>query len=177
MSIILAQLDRLRTMLAACKPLQRWLGIDPSDPNAVAMAASRIYLEGISSGTDSGTLTKSEHENLRPYILIIPTTDGGFTFTKRAAPNCWRGEGEIGVVFSRQYEDGSITDVFVSAADSIGKIISNEVSNEPGLIELSDIAGNLSFNEVTVLFQGRTPQEEVVNYGDAYDVVLILRFN
>jgi hypothetical protein len=176
MSIILDQLNRVKNMLATCKPLQRWLGISPSDPNAVAMAASRIYLDGISSGT-SDTLTAEEQTNLRPYVLLIPSADTGLTWTKRAANNCWRGEGTLIIVLSRKYDSQTINDIFVDAADSVGKIISNSDANEPGLIELSDVPSNLCFNEITVLFQGRTPAEEVVNYGDAYDVVLILTYS
>lgn len=176
MSIILDHLNRVRLMLANCKHVQRWLGIDTESPDAVEMASLKIYLEGISSGTGQ-ELTIAEQQNLRPYILVVMSADSGMTWEKRGAPNCWRGSGEIGIVLSKQCEDTTIADIFVKTADEVGKIISNDVSGEPGLIELADSATYLNVNRIEVTFQGRTPQEEVVNYGDAYDVLIIMSYS
>ena len=176
MSLILDHLNRVRQMLANCKPLQRWLGIDPAAPDAAEMAANKIYLEGISSGTGK-ELTQNEQNNLRPYVLVVMSSDGGMTWDKRGAPNCWRGSGEIGIVLSKQCDDTTIADIFATTADSVGKIISSEVSGEPGLIELSDSAGYLNVNKIDVYFQGRTPQDEIINYGDAYDVLIMLSYS
>jgi hypothetical protein len=175
MSIILEHLNRVRLMLSQCKPLQRWLGIDPASPDAAAMAADKIYLEGISSGTGQ-ELTNAEQQTLRPYVLVVMSADSGMVWEKRAAPNCWRGSGEIGIILSKQCDDTTIADIFAKTADEVGKIISNTVSNEPGLLELADTAQYLNINRLEVTFQGRTPQEEVINYGDAYDVLIIMSY-
>jgi hypothetical protein len=176
MSIILDHLNRVRLMLSNCKPLQRWLGIDPDAPDAAQMAANKIYLEGISSGTGE-ELTQAEQQNIRPYVLVVMPTGTAMTWDKRGAPNCWRGSGEIGIILSKQCDDTTIADIFAKTADEVGKIISNEVSGEPGLMELADQATYLNVNKIDVEFQGRTPQEEIVNYGDAYDVLVMLSYS
>ena len=177
MSIILEPLNRLSAMLAACKPIQRWLGIEIADTDAAAQAAQRIHLDGISSGINKDKLTAEEQRQLRPYILVFNSSDAGQSFRKIGEGRCYATEGEILVVFSREYDAAqTISDTYREAATAFGPIIANADVNEPGLLDMSGGSSYLNIHELAIYFQGRTPHEEIINYGDAYDVMIVMRY-
>jgi hypothetical protein len=44
------------------------------------------------------------------------------------------------------------------------------------LLQQASTAGFLAFRDLAVIFAGRTPPEHRLDYGDAYDVVLIFEY-
>lgn len=175
MGVILDPLERLKKTLSECVHVARWMGIDSP---AIASVAERIYLDGISAPDfQDETFTNQQQKTLRPYIVIYPSSQMGYRFHRDGSPNCWRGQGSCIAVFSQHYNsEVSIDDHFREAAERIEKIVSCETSGEPGLIEMAAIAGYLNVSAIEVYFAGRTPADQVPNYGDAYDVALVLEY-
>lgn len=176
MGIILDPLERLKHTLASCVHVASWMGY--ADGATEEQVAQRIYLDGISTPDSAAeTLTPEQQKQLRPYIILYPSSDAGYTFTRDGSPNCWHGSGMIIAVLSREYApELSIDAHFREAAASIEKILSSETSGQPGILEMANFAEFLAVNKVQVYFEGRTPTSEIANYGDAYDVVLILEY-
>jgi hypothetical protein len=175
--VILSPLERFRTMLADCIHVARWMGFDSN--NVSDLVLDRIYLDGISSGQRNiETLTADEHKTLRPYIAVYPSAEAGYEFTKARAPNCWDYSGVIIAAFSRSYDPKTtVADTFRNAALAMERIVSCDDPEAPGLIQMAMMAGYLNLNRISVFFEGRTPQEEIVNYGDAYDVALVVEYS
>lgn len=162
----------LAAMFRDCRPFADWLGI----PWDNVTTAARVYVEGIGAAPDVATMGRDELQQLRPYVILYPD-QRGYRFVRDASPNCWSGNGQILAVLSRGYDDQkSITDHWFEAAEKVGKIISNDDPAAPGLLELAGIAGYLAFEELEVSFVGRTPPESVLDYGDAYDILLVFQY-
>ena len=174
MGVVLDPIDNLAAMLRDCRPFGQWCGL--AAWNATETAA-RIYCDGVGpGGREMQTMSREEIDALRPYVVLYPD-ERGYRFTRDSAPNCWSGNGSIIAVLSRAYEGSkSIDAYFREAAASIEKIISNDTVGEPGLLEMAGTAGYLAFSNLYVNFAGRTPPENVLDYGDAYDIVLLIEY-
>jgi len=175
MGVILDPLERLKKTFSECVHVATWMGIDP--PNA-DLVAERIYLDGIGTPDfNAETLTPQQQKTLRPYIVIYPSSQMGYRFHKDGSPNCWRGQGSAIAVLSNHYNtDVSIDEHFRISATIIEKIVSCETSGQPGLIEMAALAGYLNCSAIEVYFEGRTPADQVANYGDAYDVAIVVEY-
>jgi hypothetical protein len=175
MGVLLDPLERLKKTFAECVHVARWMGIDPPQSELVA---ERIYLDGISTPDfNEETLTAQQQKTLRPYIVIYPSSQMGYRFEKRGSPNCWHGNGSCVAVLSQHYNSElSIDDHFRDAAAKVEKILSSDTSGEPGLMEMAAMASYLNFISIDVYFDGRTPADQIVNYGDAYNVVLVVEY-
>lgn len=175
MGVLSDPVTNLAAMFRDCAGFSRWLGFDALN---TVEAARRIYIDGIGpDNADAETMSAEQLAGLRPYCVLYPDGNRGYRFTREAMPNCWNGNGTILAVLSRQYAEGlSIDAHWREAAAALEPILSNDNPAEPGLLELSTVAGYLHFRELTVVFAGRTPREEVPHYGDAYDTVLIFEY-
>lgn len=175
MGVLYDPVNMVAQMFADSRPFSRWLGL--STYNAAA-CAKRIYIDGI--GTKDRTdevMTCEEIAKLRPYCVIYPDANSGFEFKRVAKPNCWNSDGVILAVLSRNYDTRkSINQHWRESAQLIEPIVSSDVSGEPGLLQMAGIAGYLNFEKLTLQFAGRTPPEEVVNWGDCYDTVLAFHY-
>ena len=174
MGVLITPIDALAAMLRDCRPFAAWCGL--ASWNATDTAA-RVYVDGVGpGGREMQTMTREELDSLRPYVVLYPD-DRGYRFTRDSAPNCWSGNGSMIAVLSRAYDGTKSIDAYWrEAAASIEKIISNDVGGEPGLLEMAGTAGYLAFANLYVSFAGRTPPENVLDYGDAYDVVFLIEY-
>ena len=171
-NVLTDPITALAAMFRDCRPFADWLGI----PWDGVSTAARVYVDGVGAAPEVGTMTPDEITQLRPYVILYPD-QRGYRFVRDASPNCWSGEGYILAVLSRGYDAQlSITDHWHEAASKVGRIISNDDPAAPGLLELAGIAGYLAFEELEVSFVGRTPPENVADYGDAYDILLAFRY-
>lgn len=175
MGVLSDPVINLANMIRDCRPFATWLGLSAWNTTETA---ARIYLDGIGpANRDASTMQTEEVANLRPYCILYPEGQRGYRFTKDAAPNCWSGNGSIIAVFSRAYDpERSIDQHWREAAALIEPIISSDDANAPGLTEMAAVAGYLAFRDLSVYFAGRTPQEDRLNYGDAYDVVFVFEY-
>lgn len=162
----------LARMFADCRPFADWLGIAWNSTET----AGRVHIDGITPAGDAQTLGTDELTQLRPYVLLY-ADQRGYRFAREAMPNCWTGNGQILAVLTRSYDaTKSPTEHWTDAAAAVGKIISNSEPNAPGLLEMAGTAGYLAFKNLDVSFLGRTPPESVLDYGDAYDVLLVFEY-
>jgi len=175
MGALVDPVANLAAMFAANTGFNAWLGL--STPNATE-AASRIYLDGIGpENVDAETMTRDELEALRPFLVLYPDGNRGYRFTRDGMPNCWNANGNILAVLSRPYDSAlSISQHWTAAAALLEPIIDNTGANTPGLLQQASTAGFLAFRDLAVIFAGRTPPEHRLDYGDAYDVVLIFEY-
>lgn len=173
--VILSPLDRLRTMLRDCVHVARWMNADSGDTQSIE---KRIYIEGVNSPrVGAETLSQEEQQGLRPYIILYASEDSGYRFSRNAAPNCWDARGTLMLVFSQVYEDElSIEEHFRLCAEKIEKIITCDTPNEPGLLEMANSSDYLAIEQLELYFVGRTPQDKVAEYGDAYDVLMMVEY-
>jgi len=175
MGVLLDPLERLKKTFSECVHVARWMGIDPPQP---ALVAERIYLDGISTPDfNEETMTAQQQRTLRPHIIIYPGSQIGYRFERKGSPNCWHGNGSCVAVLSQHYNgELSIDDHFREAAARVESILTSDVSGEPGLMEMSAVEGYLNFTSIDVYFDGRTPADQVANYGDAYNVVFVVEY-
>jgi hypothetical protein len=175
MGVLSDPVIHLANMIRDCKPFAAWCGL--TTWNATETEA-RIHIEGIGPAASSnGTMTREEMVALRPWCLLYPEGQRGYRFTRDAAPNCWSGNGSIIANFSRAYDpERSIEEHWREASALIEPVISNDDANAPGLTEMAAVAGYLAFRDLHVFFAGRTPEENRLDYGDAYDVVMVFEY-
>jgi hypothetical protein len=175
MGVLSDPVNALAAMFRDCRGFAAWLGL--AAWNATETAA-RIYVDGIGpDDVDAETMSAEQLANVRPYCVLYPDGTKGYRFTREAMPNCWNGNGTIIAVLSRPYDAAlSINQHWSAAAAALEAILSNDNPLEPGLLEMAATAGYLNFREVTVVFAGRTPPENRLDYGDAYDVVLVFEY-
>lgn len=173
MGVLRAPVEAFAAMLAQCRGFSDWLGLPTFDPTE---AARRIYFDGVGVDIDAEAMSRSDLEELRPYVILY-MDGGGHVFKRDAAPNCWTGNGGIVAVFSRRYDEAlTISEHWTRATDAMEPIISTDDANVPGLLELSGTAGYLHASEIRVSIAGRTPLEARPQYGDAFDVVLYVGY-
>jgi hypothetical protein len=172
MGVLAAPVEALAAMFRDCRPFADWLGI----PWNATDTARRIYVDGIGPEGDAETLSAEQLAAVRPFCLLYPD-QRGYRFKLDAMPGCYSGNGQIVAVLSRGYDQTkSHTDHWREAAAAVEKILSNATQGEPGLMEMANTAGYLQFANLEVTFLGRTPPEEIINYGDAYDVLLVFEY-
>lgn len=175
MGVLLDPLQRIASTLSRCVHVARWFGFDGATPEQIA---DRIYLDGIGSDVaGSETMSAEQQQSLRPYIVIYPSSEAGYHFSRNAAPNCFAAKGTAIVVLSKGFDSAlSPSEFFRQCAEQIELIVSCDDPDEPGLLEMAQFAGNIAIDELSVYFEGRTPEESKLDYGDAYDVVLVLEY-
>lgn len=177
MGVCADPVEAIRNMLANCVGFQEWAGVD-SEVDPVAAAKARTHVDGLPppSATDDG-MSGTVFANYRPYAIVYPAENESYRLRRDASPNCWTLQGQMVVVLSKSYDAvTSPTTQWAQIAAQVEKIVSCETSGEPGLCELSDTPGYLGIQEIVVDFFGRTPLDERNDYGDAFDVVLMIEW-
>ncbi len=171
-NVLTEPVEALAAMFRDCRPFADWLGI----PWNAAETARRIYIDGIGNNGDAETMNAEQLAATRPFLLLYPD-QRGYRFKRDAMPNCYSGNGQILAVLSRSYDaTKSHTDHWREMAQAVGKILSNSDPANPGLMEMANTAGYLAFENMDVSFIGRTPPESLIDYGDAYDVLLVFEY-
>lgn len=173
MGCITDSINAFRQMLADSPHFRTWAGV--ANPTA---ALARIYRDGLPSpDVSQDAFTAAQYAALRPYALIYPSEDEPYILQRDAAHNCWKTTGSLICVLSKSYPATSTPDAqFVDMAAAIENLIRSDDINNPGLVELSGEDGRLFLTDIRVDFVGRTPPEHVNDYGDAYDVLLSIRW-
>lgn len=171
MGVCADPVEAMRNMLADCTWFQAWAGV----ANAVD-AKAKTYVDGLPSPTlPADSLTAAAFAALRPYAIVYPAENESIRLRRDASPNCWSISGRMVVILSRSY---SATDTptthWAELAAAIEKIVRSGDDNSPGLCEMANLAGYLGIQEIVVDFVGRTPPEARNDYGDAFDVALLI---
>ncbi len=171
MGVCADPVEAIRNMLADCVWFQQWSGAADATE-----AKARTYVDGL----PPPTLPEDSHDAtalaaLRPYAIVYPAENESFRLVRDASPNCWSISGRMIVILSKAYTDTDTpTALWAELAAELEKIIRSGDDNQPGLAEMSNLAGYLGITEIMVDFVGRTPPEARNEYGDAFDVALML---
>lgn len=175
MGVCADPVQAMRNMLANCIGFQKWAGVD-AEADPVAAALARTYVDGLPppASTADG-MAAADLVSLRPYAIVYPSENESFRLRRDASPNCWSIQGQMVVVLSKAYAaTASPTVQWAEIAAQVEKIVFNDDELEPGLCQMAATAGYLGIQEVVVDFFGRTPLDERNDYGDAFDVVLMI---
>lgn len=168
------QLDSMLTLaketLAKTVGFQEWC----NDSTAEECEA-RIYFEGIPLPEEA--YTQEALDDLRPFAIIWLSDEQSYTAQRDADPDYIRSSGIIVMQLSKMVTElaedtASPTEIYEEVARLVSRIIYTRNASEPGLLDLGTLAGNLNAYRVETLFGGRTPQNQVTQMGDSYDVYL-----
>lgn len=162
------------TSLANCWGFQQWAGA----ANATA-AAARIYREGLPRPVE--TYDAAQLAALRPYAIIYPAETGGLRVRRDSAALGMTANGILEIVLSKSVpaisaNDADLDAILATLAGQVDDIIYTGNPAQPGLFDLSVIAGRLNCDDIEANYIGRTPREYRNEYGDAYDVLLRVRW-
>lgn len=183
MGLLSDPINRFRLDLADSLSVRNVLGVVPSGDVVVdAMAAmTRIHIDGLPSpspGTDA--YTGEELQLMRPYILLYPSESESLKIRVRSDSGCIDTSGEINVLISLPYDEAKNnegpTEVWKSTATQVDQLLYTGDRDEPGIIDYVGQSERLQIYEIDVSMFGRTPEAERLDYGDAYDVMLICRW-
>jgi hypothetical protein len=171
--LITTPIERLITDLAESPRVREFLRVA-----SVRDAIKRIYIDGLpepSIGNDE--LVGPQLQLLRPYILLYPSESDSYRIEQIAAPSCINMNGSIDAIFSRDYPSKKTpTEAWREIAGQIGECVYSSDPTKPGLLNYLGQADRLQIRELNVDMYGRTPFAERTDYGDAYDVVLTMRY-
>jgi hypothetical protein len=174
---------KFRDDLADSLAVREVLGIVPSgDLNVdIAEAKLRIHIDGLPApikGQDA--LTAEELTDLRPYILLYPDEAESLRIRITASPRCIETGGTIMAMVSLPYEeseaDDGPTSIWESTAAKIDRLLWNDDPDEPGIVDYVSRDGRTQILDLDVVMFGRTPLSERLDYGDAYDVMIVCRW-
>lgn len=173
MGCITDPINAFKEMLGDNPHFQTWAGVANS-----SAAKARIYRDGLPSpDVSQDAFTAEQYAALRPYALIYPDESEPFLMRRDASHNCWKTTGSLICVLSKSYVATSTPDAqFAEMAAAIENIIRSDNIAQPGLVELAGEDNRLYLTDIRIDFVGRTPKEYLDDYGDAYDVLLSVRW-
>lgn len=170
------QLDEMltlaRTTLAKTIGFQEWC----NDATAEE-CENRVYFEAIPLVESEEGYDQEAINTLRPFAIIWLSDEMSYTAQRDADPNYIRSSGVIVIHLSKLTSEltgdlNSPTEIYEEVARLVSRIIYTQNNAEPGLLDLGTVAGNLNAYRVETMFGGRTPQNQVQQFGDSYDVFL-----
>jgi hypothetical protein len=145
---------------------------------SVRDALKRIHLDGLpepSIGADEQNA--NQMRNLRPYCLVYSSESDSCRIRSIASPSCYEMNGTIEVLFSQEYpEHLTPTEAWREIVSKISPVVRSDDPTKPGLLNYLGTAGRLQIQEIVIDMVGRTPFEFRTDYGDAYDVLLTIRY-
>lgn len=175
MGICADPVEAMRNMLANCIWFQQWAGV-AEEANPVDAAKAKTFVDGLDGpALTVESMTAEQLTAARPYALVYAAENESFRLRRDASPNCWSLNGKMVVVLSKSYEATiSPTEYWTQLSSEIEKIVWSGDDNNPGLCEMADTPGYLGIQEIVIEFFGRTPFDQQNDYGDAFDVVLMI---
>lgn len=156
----------LRDSLAACTTFQTWVGA-----TTAADAAEHIYLEALPP--DDIYSDRHEVERLiarRPFAQIWTSETDGLSINRIASPNATSASGTMYLRLERNVPEDirhDYAEVDRTFKNTIGLILSSGDAGNPGLSELSSIAGYLDWVVLTIKQWTRTTNDDLPTLGDA----------
>lgn len=167
--------ERLRNMLAACVPLQRWMNVD----NAAA-AKDKIYVAKMEPPVThdeeaDGNYHVTELQARRPYCILWTSDQNLFKIDVIASPNCVSPSGTLQVLFEENIPDECVdnyAEAYRRFLNTVGSIMHSESTQEPGLVELLPQAGYLAFRSLSIGPPVVTPEDAIPTQGLAHQVIL-----
>jgi hypothetical protein len=183
MGLLADPMIRFRNDLAESVSVRALLGIDPSgDVEADALEAlKKIHIDGLPAptlGTDA--ITGEDLQAMRPYILLYPSESDTLKIRVRSESGCIESSGEINLMISLPYSesknDEGPTQVWLSTVQQVDQLLRTGDLLEPGILDYLGQASRLQVYEIDVVMFGRTPEADRLEYGDAYDVLLVCRW-
>jgi hypothetical protein len=145
---------------------------------SVRDALKRIHLDGLPEPTiGADEQNSNQMRDLRPYCLVYSSESDSCRIRSIASPSCYEMTGSIEVLFSQEYpEHKTPTEAWREIVSKISSVVRSEDPNSPGLLNYLGSAGRLQIQEIIIDMIGRTPFEHRTEYGDAYDVLLTIRY-
>jgi hypothetical protein len=165
--------ERLRNMLAACQPMQAWLGV-----NTAAEAKDKIYLVElpppmIDDEERDGTFSLNELTDRRPFAIVWTPSDRPFSIEMIASPGTPNPTGVLRVRLEENvptHLGTNYAEAYRVFLNTVGQIIHSEEPHKPGLVELirSNHSESLVIRRIDVLDHMRTTSDDVPTMGDAH---------
>lgn len=171
--------ERLRNMLAACVPLQRWMGVSDA-----AAAKDRIYVAmmkppEIHDEEADATFYVSELQDRRPFCIVWTSEETPFRIDIVASPSCPSPSGSLHVLFEENVPDelrSNYSEAYRRFLNTIGQIMHSESTQEPGLVELNSTAGYLHFRSLSVTPPVRCPEDSIATQGDSHQMTMVVEW-
>jgi hypothetical protein len=173
--------ERLRAMLAACGPLQQWLGVA-----GAAEALAKIHLVELPPSSNAnfeqdGNYQLSEIQSRRPFVIVWTPPDQPFMLDILAAPAF---ANHSGVLRARLEENvpadlsADYPTAYRRFLNSVGRILQSNDTHNPGLVELlaQQQPDHLPFRSISVVDHMRTTSDDVPTMGDAHKCELEFRW-
>ncbi|QDV22922.1 hypothetical protein [Aureliella helgolandensis] len=166
---LLRSVRAARRMLRDCHQWQRLVSADT--PWDEVTAEAHIHFDGLPPPDPGPDHSRSELEALRPFALVWADQAGGLRLRSESAGNCCPiHSGAIVVQIELPVLAGLANDPTLLAEDimrKLGRIVRTGDAAEPGLFELSGLAGYLPLTEIQFTGYVRTDTKSAVEIGDA----------
>lgn len=176
MSIFSTPILTLKTMLSECVGFQTWLGVE-EEADPVVAALAKIYIEGVPRPEGQDSFTREDYEALRPFVILYDHEGMAGTIEREGEAGCFGTKGTAIIVFESPVDPAKTPEEsWLDIADKIGKTVYDETPGQPGLIQMGSTPGRLRINSIDHDFPGRTPEEELNAYGDAYYALLLVKW-
>lgn len=173
--------ERLRNMLAACGPLQTWLGVSSG-----SAAKDKIYLVELpppihDDEEADGNFSLSELVSRRPFVMVWTPSDQPFQIDIVASPGFPSQSGVLRVRLEENVPDQLSTnyaEAYRRFLNAVGQIIQSNEGHNPGLVELlvQQRPEHLFFRSISVVDHMRTTSDDVPTLGDAHKCELEIRW-
>ena len=162
--------DRLAVTLSRCFAWQHWQGNDWTEETAL----SRIYQDALPAPSDNKEAHSLEElQAFRPFILFDTDQVG----LKRNAETYYGSSGRFDLRIEQNVPDDLRNDpggLGMQIRSDIGNLLASGNESEPGLVELSDIPGNLVIRSAQYHGYARTAETQETDFGDAVQIYLQL---
>jgi hypothetical protein len=168
--------ERLRNMLAACIPLQRWMGVTDG-----AAAKERIYVAMMEPPTiydeeADRAFYVTELKSRRPFCVLWTSS---FRIDIIASPSCPSPSGSVMVLFEENIADelrDNYPEAYRRFYSVVGSILHSEARHEPGLVELNGTADYLYFRSLDPSQPVRCPTDSIPQQGDSHQLILTVEW-
>lgn len=174
---LLTALNAARAMLRDCYWWRRLA--DETVPWEQAVAESHIHFDGLPPPSSKADHTLAELNNYRPFALMWTEQAAGLRLRNDTAGYCCvKPSGIIIVQIELLVPEGIAqfpTQVCQDVSKKLGRIMQTGDSNQPGLFELSGLAGYLPLIEIQLFGYVRADAKAARDIGDV--VVAELQLN
>ena len=144
---------------------------DPNNPWNQATAEQHVHIDALPKSTTGADHSLEELKGLRPFALIWADTAGGHRIRNDTMGGCVLNSGSI--ILQLEYDIPSTLDasdpavVAEDAYRKVGRFMRTNDTAEPGLLELSHLAGYLPIIEIQFVGVQRTNEKDAISIGDA----------
>lgn len=166
-----AAIENLRQSVAGSAAFQSLVGAADS-----AEALQRVHVTALPRPTQGGKFSREELEDLRPYALIYFDENSGVTFEKDAAGESdefGTRHGRMHLELARDVPAELANDLSAAELDWI-RVVDAIIED---LMDLSGVAGHLSFNRLLTEGPGRNHPNRIPTEGDCQMMMLHFEYS